>query len=117
MKKKSKYYFYDNGIRNAVINNFNEKNLRQDWGALWENFLFMERLKKQAYKNIFSNNYFWRNWEQKEIDLIEERQGRLFGYEFKWSPSKIKAPKEWSEAYPASHFEVIHQENYFPFIA
>ena len=81
--RKSKYYFYDNGIRNAIIANFNTIPQRDDVGALWENFLVVERLKLQSYKPIYANNYFWRTWDQKEIDYIEEREGKLYGYEFK----------------------------------
>ncbi len=114
--KKSKYYFYDNGIRNAIIANFNDLELRNDTGALWENFLFVERLKKRSYKNIFANDYFWRTWEQKEIDLIEEREGKLFGYEFKWGTKGRRAPKEWLEAYPGSEFSVINKDNFLEFI-
>ena len=114
--KKSKYYFYDNGIRNAIIANFNSLELRDDVGKLWENFLFSERLKKQAYKNIHANNYFWRTWDQKEIDFIEEREGKLFGYEFKWNKKSTKAPKDWEETYPNSNFEIIDRENYLEFI-
>jgi predicted AAA+ superfamily ATPase len=114
---KSKYYFYDTGIRNAVISNFNEIALRNDMGQLWENFVFIERLKKQGYHNIFSNNYFWRTWTQKEIDLVEEREGSLFAYEFKWNKRKVTAPKEWKEAYPESHYEIISKENYLSFVA
>ncbi|MGB2632184.1 MAG: ATP-binding protein, partial [Minisyncoccales bacterium] len=83
--KKSKYYFYDNGVRNAVISNFNDLNLRDDVGALWENFMVSERLKRNSYREVFSNNYFWRTWDQKEVDFVEEREGKLFGYEFKWN--------------------------------
>lgn len=114
--KKSKYYFYDNGVRNAVISNFNNLELRNDAGMLWENFLFIERLKKRAYQDIYANNYFWRTWDQKEIDLVEEREGKLFGYEFKWGKKTLKLPKEWAEAYPDSEFEIISQENYLEFI-
>ncbi len=114
--KKGKYYFYDLGLRNAVISNFNELSARNDVGALWENFLFIERLKKRSYAPIYANDYFWRTWDQKEIDLIEERDGKLFGYEFKWGDKKIKAPKEWLEAYPESSFEIISRENYLEFI-
>lgn len=113
---KSKYYFYDTGIRNAIISNFNETTLRNDMGQLWENFLFIERLRKQSYKNIYTNNYFWRTWTQKEIDLIEEREGQLFGYEFKWNKRKVKAPQEWQAAYPNSHYEIISKENYLEFV-
>jgi len=81
--KISRYYFYDVGIRNAVIDNFNPLNARDDVGALWENFIFIERMKKRFYQKIHSNIYFWRTWQQQEIDLVEERDGKLFGYEIK----------------------------------
>ena len=117
IKEKSKYYFYDNGIRNAVINNFNPLNLRDDVGKLWENFLVIERIKKQNYQSIFANNYFWRTWEQKEVDFVEEREGKLFAYEFKYSTKQSKPPKEFLEAYPNSEFKVVTSENYLDFIA
>lgn len=115
--KKSKYYFYDNGIRNAIISNFNPLSLRNDAGMLWENFLVMERMKKQSYSNIYANNYFWRTWDQKEIDFIEEREGKLFGFEFKWGKKRVKMPKEWIGTYPEAEFLVIDKENYLNFIA
>ncbi|MDO8638588.1 MAG: ATP-binding protein [Candidatus Daviesbacteria bacterium] len=114
--KKSKYYFYDNGIRNAIISNFNSLDLRDDVGKLWENFLVIERLKKQAYKNIFANNYFWRTWDQKEVDLVEEREGKIFGYEFKYSPDRRKLPKEFLDTYSNASLEIISQDNYLDFI-
>lgn len=114
--KTSRYYFYDNGARNALINNFNPFNLREDTGALWENFIVMERLKKQAYEPIISNNYFWRTYDQKEIDWVEEREGKLFGYEIKWGDKKIKEPKLWRETYKNAEYKVINQENYLEFI-
>lgn len=114
--KKNKYYFFDNGIRNAIIANFNHPELRDDAGRLWENFLVTERIKKQRYQNIYSNNYFWRTWDRKEIDFVEEREGSLFGYEFKWGNKVFKAPKDWAENYPNAHFELITKENYFEFI-
>ena len=114
--KKSKYYFYDIGIRNAIISNFNGLAMRNDAGMLWENFIFNERMKKRIYQDIYANCYFWRSWSQKEIDLIEEREGKLFGYEFKWGNKKVKKPAEWQKAYPDSKFEVITQENYMEFI-
>lgn len=114
--KKSKYYFFDNGVRNAVIANFNSLELRDDIGKLWENFLIIERLKKQSYKNLYANNYFWRTWDRKEIDLVEEREGKLFGYEFKWKEKQIKQPREWLKNYPNSSFEIINKENYLEFI-
>ena len=117
ISKGSKYYFWDNGIRNAVINNFNDLPLRNDVGALWENYLITERLKKQRYQKIFSNNYFWRTYDQKEVDFVEERDGRLYGYELKWSRQEAKQPKVWLETYPESTFATINPYNYLPFIA
>lgn len=116
IKSKSKYYFYDNGIRNAIISNFNPLKLRDDVGRLWENFLVVERIKKQTYQPIFANNYFWRTWDQKEIDFVEEREGKLFGYEFKYSPSKKKFPKEFLDTYPDSGSLIITRDNYLDFI-
>jgi len=114
--KKSKYYFYDNGVRNAIIANFNGLELRDDIGKLWENFLIAERLKLQHYRKIYVNNYFWRTWQQQEIDWLEEREGQLFAYEFKYAPKKIKTPTTFKTAYPNSHFQVISQDNYLKFI-
>lgn len=115
--KTSKYYFYDNGIRNGLINSFNTLGLRDDIGRIWENYIIAERLKKQEYKRIFSNNYFWRTYDRKEIDWIEEREGKLFGYEIKWSnKKKAVAPRDWIEAYNNAEFNVINKENYLDFI-
>ncbi len=116
IKKYSKYYFYDNGIRNAVISNFNPLNLRDDIGKLWENFLVTERIKKQSYKKIYSNNYFWRTWDQKEIDFVEEREGKLFGFEFKYTPKKVKLPQEFLDTYPNASIDVITKDNYLDFV-
>lgn len=115
----SKYFFYDNGIRNAVISQFNTLDLRNDIGSLWENFLMIERMKKRSYKNIHGYSYFWRTYEQKEIDLIEEREGKIFPYEFKWSiKEKVLPPKEWELAYPkAEDFVIITPDNYLDFLA
>lgn len=115
--KKSKYFFYDIGIRNAIIANFNPLHLRDDVGKLWENFLVIERLKKQAYTNIYSNNYFWRTWGGQELDWVEERDGKLHGYEFKWSKATVRAPSKWKEYYPESMFTVVTPENYLDFVA
>ncbi|MBU4210075.1 ATP-binding protein [Patescibacteria group bacterium] len=114
--KNSRFYFYDNGVRNALINNFNDLKTRDDIGKLWENFLFIERMKKQSYKKIYCNNYFWRTWDKKEIDLVEERGGKLFGFEFKWGDKKIKAPKLWKETYKNAEFKVINRENFLKFV-
>lgn len=114
--KTNRYYFSDNGIRNAIINNFNPIEMRNDMGMLWENFMFTERIKKQHYHKIFSNNYFWRTYDQKEVDLAEEREGKLFGYEFKWRNKKNKIQKEWLETYKNSSFEIIHKDNFLHFV-
>lgn len=115
--KKSKYYFYDNGIRNAIISNFNNLETRDDVGKLWENFLVSERLKTQEYRPIYANNYFWRTWDQKEIDWIEEREGKLFGFEFKFSPQKTKPIREFLETYPNAEISTITKENYLEFVS
>jgi predicted AAA+ superfamily ATPase len=114
---KAKYYFYDNGIRNAIIAQFNGLDQRNDVGALWENFMVTERLKHRMYAPIAANMYFWRTYQQQEIDLVEEREGNLFGYEFKWSPQKgEKVPTDWNKTYPEAQYHVIHPDNYFDFI-
>ncbi len=95
-----KYYFYDVGVRNAVIGNFNQLSLRDDVGRLWENFMMTERMKMRTYNRIYANQYFWRTWKQNEIDLIEERDGQLYGYEIKWRDKHVAPPAEWLEAYP-----------------
>lgn len=110
--KNSRWYFLDNGIRNAVIANFNPVHARNDIGALWENYMISERLKYQSYKRISSNNYFWRTYEQQEIDWVEERDGSLFGYEFKWKEDKFKIPTQWKSAYPGASFELINVNNF-----
>ena len=110
--KNSRWYFLDNGIRNAVIANFNPIESRNDVGALWENYMISERLKYQENNRLSSNNYFWRTYEQQEVDWVEERDGSLFGYEFKWKESKVKTPTQWKNAYPDSSFEVINKNNF-----
>lgn len=114
--KTSRWYFYDNGVRNVLINNFNPPNLRNDIGALWENYIVMERLKKQAYLAIYSNNYFWRTYDKKEIDWVEEREGKLHGYEIKWKKERVKPPKDWLNTYKNAGFQVITKNNYLSFI-
>ena len=114
---KSKYYFLDNGIRNAVISQFNSLSNRNDIGVLFENFIMIERIKKRAYKKILGQSYFWRTYGGQEIDLIEERAGSLYGFEIKWSPKKgKKAPIVWSDNYKNSKYQVITSENYLDFI-
>jgi predicted AAA+ superfamily ATPase len=110
--KSSRWYFIDNGIRNAIIANFNPIGLREDTGALWENFMILERLKTQGRLRMAVNNYFWRTYDQQEIDWIEEREGNLFAYEMKWSKVRQKPPKAWADAYPNSGFQSITRDNY-----
>lgn len=115
--KKSKYYFHDNGIRNALISNFNTFNKRNDLGQLWENFLVSERLKNQAYTPIYCNNFFWRTWEQKEIDWLEEREGKLFGYEFKYNKDSFTRPKEFLETYPEGSVILVNKNSFLDFVS
>lgn len=110
--KNSRWYFLDNGIRNAVIANFNPIASRNDIGQLWENYMISERIKYQNNNRISSNNYFWRTYEQQEIDWVEEREGKLFGYEFKWKDMKVKTPSQWINAYPEATFEVVNSNNF-----
>ena len=114
--KSSRWYFYDNGVRNAVIANLNPLNFRNDLGALWENYMISERMKYQSYSGMIVNNYFWRTYDQQKIDLVEEREGNLFAYEMKWNESKVKIPTAWQKAYPEAQFKVITQENYFDWV-
>ncbi len=114
--KTSRWYFYDNGIRNTLIANFNPIALRNDIGELWENYLLSERIKYQQYSGMIVNNYFWRTYYQQEIDWIEEREGNLFAYEIKWKDKKVKVPSAWKDAYPDSEYSVISQDNYLNFI-
>ena len=114
--KTPRYYFWDNGVRNVLISNFNAINLRDDIGALWENYCVCERLKRNDYKNLTANYFYWRTYDQKEIDLVEEREGKLFGYEMKWQERKVKPPKDFLETYTNASFEVINKGNYFDFV-
>lgn len=117
LKKSRKIYFYDNGLRNAVINQFNPAGLRQDIGALWENFLMSERLKLLEYQRINANRYFWRTHAQQEIDYIEERNGQMNAFEFKWNPKgKGRIPNTFLHAYPGAEPHIITPENMDEFI-
>lgn len=116
LQKTAVTIFLDNGIRNALINNFNLLEQRNDAGELWENYIIIERLKRQEYLNGTANNYFWRTYTKHELDFVEEREGRLFGYEIKWGKSKPRAPKEWLSAYPEASFDLINTDNYLKFI-
>ncbi len=115
--RKAKYYFLDNGVRNAVIGNYNLLNSRNDIGALWENFVITERFKKRSYTGIYGTFHFWRTYDGKEIDYVEERDGGLFGFECKWSSKQhVKPPKKWQELYPGAAFEQITPNNYLDFV-
>jgi len=116
--KSSKWYFLDNGIRNLIIANFNSLELRNDIGEIWENYIISERIKYQSYNKIIVNNYFWRTYDQQEIDWIEERNGKLYANEFKWNPKKsVKAPKAWKDNYSDSKFSIVNSVNYKTWIA
>lgn len=114
--KLRKVYFYDLGIRNSIINNFNQLNLRTDVGALWENFLISERIKFNNNTIRTVNKYFWRTYDKKEIDYIEEENGKLSGYEFKYSDDKYRNPSEFLDTYKNSTFKLINKANYLGFV-
>lgn len=116
--KNSRIYFYDNGVRNSLIQNFNRLALRNDVGQLWENFLVMERRKANQFAERNVNSYFWRTYDQKEIDCIEEHGGKLYGYEFKWQMSEIRRAvrNEFMEAYPNSELMTVSQGNFEEFL-
>ncbi|MDR2929811.1 MAG: ATP-binding protein [Propionibacteriaceae bacterium] len=106
--RTSKYYFWDTGIRNAVLNNFNPLQARGDVGALWENFVIIERLKALSYARQEPRLFFWRTWSQQEIDLIEEADGGLHAYAIKWNPkARSRRPSEFARAYPDASFTVV----------
>ncbi len=114
--KNNRYFFYDVGIRNAVVGMFNPLNLRDDTGKIWKNYIISEFLKHREYQRLSPRFYFWRTYDRKEIDLIEEHAGKLSGYEIKWKKSRVSAPKDWNKYYPHAGFEVINQENYLNYI-
>ena len=116
--KSVKIYFYDLGVRNGLIQNFANISVRNDLGALWENFCIVERLKMLRYNQYFANRYFWRTYDQKEIDYLEETDGKISGFEFKWSPTaKLKEPLEFLEAYPGSTIQRVDRDNFWQFLA
>jgi len=116
LKKMRKIYFFDTGARNALINNFNPLNLRQDTGALWENFMISERYKRNQNNSLDKNIYFWRTREGKEIDYLEEAKGKLSGFEIKWNENKFKKPQIFLDTYPGSELTLINKNNYWDFI-
>jgi len=116
LSKLRKIYFYDIGIRNAVINNFSPFDKRDDHGALWENFMVVERMKYREYHHLEANQYFWRTYDGSEVDLVEEREGRLYGYEFKWKPREYpRILTKWKE-YKGSSYQIITPDNLKGFI-
>ena len=119
LKRGKKIYFYDNGIRNALIQNLNPLAMRSDLGALWENFVISEIIKYNHYNGRYANYYFWRTTSQREIDFIEERDGQLHLYEMKWNPkkSKAKVPTEFSKAYGEMPFMVVTPGNYLDLLS
>lgn len=119
LKKSRKIYFYDNGIRNAIINNFQPLALRSDQGALWENFIISERQKYLHFHEVFTNRYFWRTKQQQEIDYLEDRNGQLYAYEFKWKTKRAPGShfsKTFLNAYPNSTAQLITPENYMAWL-
>ena len=116
LKKKRKIYFVDLGLRNALINNLNPVSLRQDVGALWENFMVIERVKRNNNLGITANIYFWRTTAGKEIDYVEDSGGILSGYEFKWKKNNFTVPKEFLSAYSGSTVKLITRHNYLEFL-
>lgn len=114
--KTPRYYFWDNGVRNIIISNFNTLAIRDDVGQLWENYCVSERRKRNAYQNVSANYYYWRTYDQKEIDSVEERDGKLFGYEMKWGKARGKSPKDFLTTYAGAKYHIVNPENYLDFI-
>ena len=114
--KMKKWYFVDNGIRNAIINSFNSLNMREDVGKLWENYLNSERIKKMSYQENHVFDYFWRTHTKQEIDRIEIKNENIQAFEYKYGKTKFKVPTEFSKSYPEATFEIINQDNYLDYI-
>ena len=117
LKRAKKIYFYDNGVRNAIIQQFAPVNLRDDIGALWENFFIAERMKRNHYSGYYCNRYFWRTTLQQEIDLIEESDGAMTAFEMKWNPTKkVLFSKSFTDAYNVKETVVITPDNYMEYL-
>ena len=114
--KISRWYFVDNGIRNAIINNFSPVAVRQDVGMLWENYAIGERQKRNDYGDFLVSPYFWRTYDQQEIDLVETKDEEISGFELKWKEEKVRTPIAFARAYPNATFNVIDQNNYLDWI-
>lgn len=118
LKKSKKIYFNDLGIRNALINDFRAVELRNDAGNLFENFVINEMRKQNEYQQVYANFYFWRTTDQKEIDLVIEKDNFLHTYQIKWNPNKkATLTKSFSNIYQNYTFEIIHKDNFFEFIS
>jgi predicted AAA+ superfamily ATPase len=116
ISKSPRFYFWDNGIRNAIISNFNPVDLREDVGKLWENFFISERIKKQNYQESFSSFYFWRTYDQQEIDLIEKSDDKLSAFECKWGQKTARVPRAFNEAYPYADYHTINKDTFYEFL-
>ncbi len=116
VSKIAKWYFYDNGIRNALINNFKPIVIRNDIGMLWENYIISERIKKNNNLHLHKNYYFWRNYNKQEIDLIEEYNGEIHAFECKWQEKAVKIPSSFKENDSFKSFNIIHSNNFHEFI-
>ncbi len=116
LKKLRKIYFYDLGIRNALINNLNPLDLRQDTGALWENFMISERIKYNNNRGIDTRAYFWRTRQKQELDYLEESGAKLAAFEFKWKKDKMQVPRAFLKSYPESNIELVNKGNYKKFL-
>lgn len=114
--KSSRFYFWDNGIRNVIISNFKDIDKRDDMGKLWENFCISERIKMQNYNQTFSEFYFWRTYDKQEVDLLEVIDSNIHAYEFKWGNKKTKPPRGFLKNYPNAEFDVINKESYYNFL-
>ncbi len=114
--KNKKIYFYDLGVRNAILEDFTVAEKKPDIGHLWENFIISERIKRNTYLRAHLNSFFWRTYTGAELDYIEQGSGRLFGYEIKWSDKLYKPPKTWIESYEESEFKLINRKNYQEFV-
>lgn len=118
LKKSSKIYFWDNGVRNAILGDFKPVGLRQDIGALWENYLITERLKHNSYNQFYGKSYFWRTQQQQEIDYLEDIDGVMHTYEFKWSSTKYpKLTETFAKQYPEHTYTVVNTDNYQDFVS
>lgn len=111
-----KIFFWDTGIRNAVIDDFRPLHQRDDTGALWENFIIAERIKRRAYQQGRGRSFFWRTYDQAEIDYLETKDGRITAFAIKWKAKPVKPPRSWTKAYPEAAFNVIHPDNFWEWV-